>query len=115
MTIGNRLEQVRKYFCLDQRLLSKILHIKPFELNLMENSLKDITDMEINALENLLGVSPEWLIFGTGKMLKEWDPYLLRNELQRIISCDTEIKSNYVKNVMTEINTMLDQTIEIYR
>ncbi len=108
MTIGKRLIKVREHFHLNQEQFSRVMGIKAFELDLMENEKKSITCMEIKDLDILLGVFPEWLTFGRGKMLQKKGAFFLRNDFLRLFILDIEMSRLFFDALRPEIMVTLD-------
>ena len=71
MSAEDRIREIREIFHLNQRELGEKIGVTSQLISPMESGKTPISTMTARAMEAELGVSANWLLYGTGEMVSE--------------------------------------------
>lgn len=71
MSAEDRIREIREIFHLNQRELGEKIGVTSQLISQMESGKTPISTMTARAMEAELGVSANWLLYGTGEMVSE--------------------------------------------
>lgn len=120
MGIGERLKEARKSFNISQDNLADKIGVSRGVITNIEHEKTEPTLLVVNAICDVLNVSKEWLLNGTGEMciLSKEDDELMKaiaeislsdnEKLKRIVSNLMKLDEQYIDS----INTIIDGLVK---